>query len=167
VNEFGHLRGSPHGYRLVEREVVVQPTADQVGQWSADDLAEDVPACDLEGALGVTVSHQRHVHHAADATDVGGIVTQQCLAECLQRGTDAPDVGGEVSAAEWGDLTPAIDGVGGGDPDQRAGLMGRLAPLRHDVVAVLVPKAVAVDLYPRDLHCATNAFDLILLSART
>lgn len=50
-HEVVHLRRRRQGNRLIEREVLLQPTAEQSGDRLPVGLAEQVPARDANGAL--------------------------------------------------------------------------------------------------------------------
>ena len=111
---------------------------------------EDVPARDIQRALGGVLTAQGRIHPGGDSRKVPRVHADERRRELAQRGAHAFGEGGQVCAAERARFSEPLDAVARPDPDDSARQHIDHTPGRHDVVAMGVGKVVAVDVDPVD-----------------
>ena len=125
----GHHGGVFLADGAVERDVVLLGAAEELVDRQAGDLAEDVPAGDVDRRLDIGVAAQHRVHVAVERPEVGRVEADQLGADLGDAGAHALGIGRQVGRAERAALGIAGDAGVGLDGDD-----GRVEHL-HEVAA--------------------------------
>ncbi len=165
-DEGRHRRRLAEWDRDVQRQPVLHGSAEEHRDRLVRRSPEDVPARDVQRALGVLVSAQRPVHDPADLGEIGRVDADQGRSQLAQRGPGALSEARKVGRPERTRLAEPLETAACPDPDHRARQDVHDPPGRHDVVAVGVGQVVPVDVHPVDDGRAVAQWALLKCRAR-